>query len=384
MPSIETASLAFLCFSLLIHLLTVGLAMRRCRAEPPGKNDSADTAPVSLIRPVCGIEQHDVETLTTSFAIVHPNYEILFCCAKATDPAARLVKHLINQHATCEARLLIGDDRPTANPKLNNIVKGWASAKHDWIVLADSNVLITPDYIARLKDAWRENTGLVCSPPIGSRPEGFWAEIECAFLNTYQARWQYAADSVGLGFAQGKSMLWRRDVLDNAGGICALGSEIAEDAAATKIVRSRGLHVRLVDRPFEQPLGYRTAGQVWNRQVRWARLRRATFIPYFIPELLTGSLPPLLAAVPAASAIGMEPAPLMLSVFAAWYMLEATLARSARWHLTKWSPLAWLLRDLSLPVLWIAAWAGNDFHWRGNAMSVGSARGAGPSPAAAG
>src|SRR5437762_2077147 len=69
---------------------------------------------------------------------------------------------------------------------------------------------------------WKADTGVLCSPPIGSLPAGLWSEVECAFLNTYQARWQYAADSAGIGFAQGKTMLWRRQDLVAAGGIGAL------------------------------------------------------------------------------------------------------------------------------------------------------------------
>src|ERR1700744_5222694 len=113
------------------------------------------------------------------------------------------------------------------------------------------------DYIERLLASWKPNSGLVCSPPAGSKPANFWASVECAFLNSFQATWQYAADAIGLGFAQGKTMLWRRDILERGGGIRALGQEFAEDAAGTKVIRSQGLHVRLVDRPFEQPLGRR-------------------------------------------------------------------------------------------------------------------------------
>ena len=60
-----------------------------------------------------------------------------------------------------------------------------------------------------------------------------------------------------------------------AGGVRALAAELAEDAASTKIVRAAGLRVRLVDNPFQQPLGRRTLKEVWRRQTRWARLRRA-------------------------------------------------------------------------------------------------------------
>ena len=145
------------------------------------------------------------------------------------------------------------------------------------IVMADSNVLMPRDYIERLRAAWRPDTGVVSSPPAGCRPQGFWAELECAFLNTHQLRWQYTASAIGFGFAQGKSMLYRRSQIERAGGIRLLATEPAEDAATTKLVRDLGLRVRLVDAPFEQPLGYRSAGEVWARQLRWAQLRQASF-----------------------------------------------------------------------------------------------------------
>jgi ceramide glucosyltransferase len=266
--------------------------------------------------------------------------------------------------------LLIGDERISTNPKLNNCVKGWNAAAYDWIVLADSNVLMPADYIQRLLAAWRPDTGLVCSPPIGSRPDGFWAQVECAFLNAYQARWQYFAASLGLGFAQGKTMLWWRRHLERAGGIRTLATEIAEDAASTKVVRAAGLQVRLVDPPFEQPLGRRSATDVWNRQIRWARLRRASFTLYFLPELLSGAFFPLLAVALLAAALGWSVIASMLAFAAAWYGAEILLTHTSGWPLTPLYPLYGLVRDLMLPALWIDAWLNNGFVWRGNPMSV--------------
>jgi ceramide glucosyltransferase len=268
------------------------------------------------------------------------------------------------------ARLLIGDDRPTGNPKLNNIVKGWAAARNPWIVLADNNVLMPAHYLDDLFRSFTAGVGLVCSPPVGSRPIGFWAELECAFLNTYQARWQSAADTIGFGFAQGKSMLWRRDILDDAGGIEALGAEIAEDAAATKIVRANHLDVRIVDRPFEQPLGPRSRVQVWDRQVRWARLRRATFPIFYAPEILAGCSLPVAAAVVAATGFDFDPVVALIGFLSVWFGLEVLLARAAGWHLRWYSPFSWMLRDALLPVLWVEGWVGDTFVWRGNDMSV--------------
>lgn len=363
-----TAALGVLAFLFLAHVMSIALASRRYqRATVVATPCEA----VTIIRPVCGIDQYDRGTLASTFFIEHPDYEIIFCCAKSADPAVALVQDLIQAHPHVRARLLIGDDRPTANPKLNNLVKGWEAAAHNWIVLADSNVIMPPDYLDRLFAGWKEDTGLMCSPPLACLPDGFWAEIECAFLNTHQARWQSAADAIGFGFAQGKSMLWQRQTLDDAGGIKALGAEIAEDAAATKIVRGNRKNVRLTDQFFEQPLGARTFKQVIDRQLRWAKLRRATFAPYYVPEVFTGALVPVAAAALTAQEFAMSPF-LAVCVAGLWYLPEVIMNRRAGWHFSWMTPMAWVARDLLIPVVWLGGWLGNGFNWRGNEMSVAS------------
>ena len=352
------------------HLASVLTAMIRCAKLTGAVAPPPDAPGVTLVRPVCGIDNFIEQTLTSSFALDYPRYEIIFCVANAKDPVLPLVRALLAAHPAAHARLLIGDERISTNPKLNNCVKGWNAAVHDWIVLADSNVLMPKDYIQRLLAAWRPRTGLVCSPPVGSHPHGFWAEVECAFLNTYQARWQYFAATVGRGFAQGKTMLWRRDDLERAGGIRTLATEVAEDAASTKVVRAAGLDVRLVDPPFEQPLGRRSAMDVWNRQARWARLRRASFMLYFLPELVSGAALPLIAAAYVALTLDWSIPAALLCFAAIWYGAEMLLASVAGWHLTILYPLHGLVRDALLPIIWINAWLGSDFVWRGNAMSV--------------
>ena len=101
-------------------------------------------------------------------------------------------------------------------------------------------------------------------------------------------------------------MFWRRDDLESAGGIRALGNEAAEDAASTKIVRRHGL-ARAADAtpPVRQPLGLRSAAEVWKRQRRWARLRRASFPLHFAPEIFSGALVPALAVAFAARQTGL-------------------------------------------------------------------------------
>jgi ceramide glucosyltransferase len=351
-----------------VQIISIAIAVVRLRRKAPPH--PGDYPPVSLVRPLCGIDNYAAQTLLSTFELDHPRFEILFCVADASDPVLPLIKDLIAAHPTVDARLLIGNDCVSANPKLNNVVKGWRAASHDWVVIADSNVLMPRDYIQRLFASWRADTGLVASPPIGSQPRGFWAEIECAFLNTYQARWQYIVDSFGRGFAQGKTTLWRRADLEASGGIEALGKEVAEDAAATKIVRGAELKVRLVDRPLAQPLGRRSASEVWNRQLRWARLRRASFFIYFLPEILSGGVLPMICAAILAYAFGWPVLLFILAFALFWYGSEMTLAAAGGWHVSPLHPLFGLIRDVMLPALFVAALRGNDFIWRGNAMQV--------------
>jgi len=321
---------------------------------------------VSIVRPICGVDAHEEATLRSGFALDYPDFELIFCCVRESDPAVALVRRLIEQHPHVRARVLFGNHVISANPKLNNVVKGWTAARAEWIILADSNVAMPRDYIQRLLMGWRRDTGILCAPPIGCLPVGFWAELECAFLNTYQARWQYAADSVGMGFAQGKTMLLRRTDLARAGGIRALACEVAEDAAATKVIRGLGLRAALVDGPFGQPLGRRTARQIWGRQTRWAQLRRITFPGYFSAEIFTGSLLPLAAAAYVAVALDWPVVTVVGALAAVWFASEAVLAAAAGWQLSLWSPLAWAMRDALLPVIWVHAWLSDSFEWRGS------------------
>jgi len=353
-----------------IHATTVALAMRRSARRSGATPAPKDAPPVSIVQPLCGVETFSRETLRSIFALDYPDYEIIFCLASADDPIAPLVRRAIATHPERPARLLIGDDRVSANPKLNNVVKGWKAARRDWVIIADSNVLMPADYVQRLLARWRPNTGIVCAPPIGSRPESFGADIECAFLNTYEARWQYAAEAAGFGFAQGKTMLWRRDILEAGGGIEALGAEIAEDAASTKLIHAQGWDAHLVSQPFQQPLGVRRLKDVWSRQIRWARLRRATFPLHFAPEILTTSLVTIGAAAFAAPEFGLSAGSSVALAALFWYAVEALLAFVAGWPLSWRSLPACVVRDILLPVLWSAAWTGDSFVWRGNAMSV--------------
>lgn len=365
MNALTTALAIFVVFCLLVQLVSVVLA--QIKQGFAAKDGLISRPKITVLRPVCGLENNLAETLASSFGIQYPDFEILFCVADPCDPVVALVQRLIAAHPAVQAQLLIGEDRISGNPKLNNLAKGWARARGDWVVMVDSNVLLPRDALHRLLAAWRPGTGLVTSPPAGLRPIGFAARLECGFLNSFQGRWQLASAALGNGFAQGKILFWQRDFLNAAGGLAALGHEMAEDVAATKLVRAAGLQVRLTRALFDQPIGARSFGAVWRRQLRWAKVRRLGFARLYLAEILAGAALPVLAAAILA-ALGVIAPSIVLALALLWYGAELALARASGWPAGPLDLLAWLCRDAILPGLWLAAWVSDDFDWRGNRM----------------
>lgn len=368
----EAAPLAaMLVIALVLHFATAIVTGLRLRVGSASEiHGDRRRPPVSLVIPVAGLQQSEIETALSAFDILYPNFELLFCAFEDDEPRLASLRLKMAASPHVKAKLLIGRAYMSANPKLDNIEKAWSSAQAEMIAMIDGNVAFPPDVLDRLLAVWDTSTGLSSSPPIGVKPVGLWAEVECAFLNTFQARWLLSADYVRGGFAHGKAMLLRRDLLVDRGGLRGLSFDLAEDSAATKIVRAAGLKVRMVDRPLEQPLGRRSVGQVWRRQLRWAQLRRRSFPFVFLCEGLATLAAPLLAGLGLASLVGWSFGWTLLSIAAAWYGVEAALALAVGWP---WSPLSFVacvLRDGMALAIWPIALAKRRYDWRGNFIDL--------------
>ncbi|MFT4020655.1 MAG: ceramide glucosyltransferase [Acinetobacter sp.] len=358
------------CTLIFVQLTTILLAIVRMRQKY--QSSVTHLSPhITLIRPLCGLDHDTEELLLTCFQQNYPHYDILFCVASQQDPIIPHVYRMIEDHPHIKAKLLIGDDVISQNPKLNNMVKAWRESDAQWLAMADSNLLLPADYLSTLMNTFiqKNNTGLVSSPAIGIRPANLWGSLEAAILNSHQARWQFFAAAIGLDFAQGKTLFWRRDIVDLHGGLNQLGTEVAEDVASTKLVHRLGLKVRLTPHPFAQPIGQRTFRSVWDRQLRWARIRRVGFLWLFLPEILLGSVPVLISTIYLAS-IRIIPSFMPLLVFIVWYGLEWGMAKKQQWPHALRDIVAMIMRDMLLPMLWIWCWAGKNFVWRGNAMTT--------------
>jgi ceramide glucosyltransferase len=338
---------------------------------------------VSVARILCGLEPFSVETLDSTFRYDYPLYEVLLCVARADDPVVPLAQAAMARHPHVESRLLIGALAISDNPKLDNMARAWRDARFEHVVFLDSNLLTPPCYLARIVSVWAPQDGLVSSAPLGAEPQSVAAEIEAAFLNTHAARWQFASAAFGRAFAQGKTLAFRRGALP-LGDLTALAAEPAEDAAATRLAESCGRRVRLVAPPCAQPLGPRRFADTWARQLRWARLRRATFPELYAFECLAGGIPAIGLAALAAATADAPVAPFATACAALWYGAEWLLARLCGWRAGAPALLAIMARDVLLPAVWIAGLRGRSIEWRDARVALGARPGKRPSARTAG
>jgi ceramide glucosyltransferase len=320
---------------------------------------------VTLVRPVCGLEYQLAETLRSSFVQDHPDYEVIFCAQSPDDPAVKLVRQLMENNPGIDTRLLLGESAFSQNPKLNNMAKAWSQATGDLVIFADSNLMLPPDYCSSIASACAHSGAiLVSSPPVGDLAEGFFGEVECAMLNTHAARWQFAAAEVRYDFAQGKTLAFDRrafgpDLMLN------LASEPAEDAAATKLVRSMSAKLHVFAPAFVHPVGRRSMAAFWARHVRWARLRRSTFPIVFSLEAGCGVFPALFVFLLSPTLSSTPAVAVFFATIGLMHGAEFLLARRLGWR-TNWLFFpACIVRDAFLPAFYIAAWASARFEWRG-------------------
>jgi ceramide glucosyltransferase len=319
---------------------------------------------ITLIRPHKGLEPHIEQAIERNFLINYENYELIFCVSDYDDPIIAVIKRKIAQFPNLNARLLIGNDDFSNNPKLNNMKKGFLKAKGEIIVFADSNLILDADYLSHIaREFQNPKVGLVTAPPYAIGDDNFASQIEYAFLNGYAARWQLLCSFFGSSFAQGKTLAFRRSVLEN-GGFEALANEPAEDAAATLLLRRLKLKIKMLTPLYPQYIGKRDYGFVWNRQLRWAKLRRASFPVLYCSEAFSTLLIPILTCLftPLSA----------LTVFALWYLPEVIMMFALRLKLKPQLPFAWAIRDIMILAVWFVGFFGHSIQWQGQKIALNS------------
>lgn len=236
-------------------------------------NLRAVNQPLSVIVPVKDMTPDMEPAFVSLFSQTYPDFEVLVSSTEELSPAIVCARTVAALYPAIKPSFIVSTPGAVRNPKINNLAAPIAAASHDLIVIKDSNIRLPSGRLAEMMGYLSGDTGLVASVAIGRQPENFSADIECAALNGYVARFLLAASALGIGFGIGATILFSRRDFERAGGIARVADAVGEDHAISKMLAVIGRKTAIAG-AVEQILGHRQFSDVWNRQLRWAVCRR--------------------------------------------------------------------------------------------------------------
>ncbi len=327
---------------------------------------------VSVLKPLCGVDD-DLDANIASFAAQeYPQYEVLLGVRNRDDAA---FPHAMAAAARWPGRFRVVVQRgePGMNPKVNQLVTLARAARGQVLVVSDSNVRVAPRYLAGIAGLLDDpEVGLVTHAIAGVGEERLGSLLDNLHLAGAIAPGVVAAKRLGgRDVVVGKSMAFRRSDLASLGGFEAVKDVLAEDYVLGVLVSSRlGKRVAIARRPVESVSCNRTVGGFVARYARWSVLHRQAVGPVLYASMVL--LNPIFLA---AAAFAAAPRPLAATAFAAVCALKALVDDAAARRLRPngfrlRQLMAVPLKDLLLGAAWAFGFVRREVNWRGNRLRV--------------
>jgi ceramide glucosyltransferase len=372
----STAAGAFAVCSMAYYLVCLYSAARffgEQKAAGEGARPTPPTPPVSILKPLKGADPQMYESFRSHCLQDYPEYEIIFGVSDPADPALQLVERLKLEFPLCAIRAMVCSENLGSNTKVSNLAQMLRQAKHENVLVNDSDIRVQPDYLRRVMAPLADQrTGLVtclyrgtASPTLGSRLEGL--GISTDFAAGVLAAQQLEG---GIRFGLGSTLAFRRRDLEAIGGLEALVDYLGDDYEIGKRIAERGLKVRLSDVVVETFLPAYTLREFFDHQLRWGRTVRDSRRWGYLGLVLTFGLPWAVLAV-----ILNHDALWAWALLAATAGLRVAVALVVGWSVLRdrqvLSLLLWLpLRDLVALLVWLASLVGHNVVWRGDSFTL--------------
>jgi ceramide glucosyltransferase len=358
--------------SLAASTLQFGCAWRALRGNRRrGPRADGELPSVSILKPLKGVDDRLLDNLSGFCRLDYPKYEIIFCVQGASDPALRVARKVKESHPDREIYIVVGNCREGLNPKVNNMIPGYAAAKYPFMLISDSNVAPDPSYLREAMSHFRDpDVGLVSHLVRGVGAKTLGARLESQHLNTFILPSVCLLDAMfSMPCVIGKSMLMRRSDFDALGGFRWVKDYLAEDYILGERFREAGKKVVVSSSPVDTVDHYRTVRRFLSRHARWNRMRLSIAGPAYLAELVTN---PVGLSLPMVAVAGGSGETVLLAglVTAAKMAMDAAMLRlleggkAARWAFL--GPL----RDLMAFGLWFSAFFSRNVEWRGQTLRI--------------
>lgn len=363
---------ALLLIATLAGLAYLGVAItvtRRfaARALPPPTHPLPS---VTVLKPVLGAEPGLYDNLASFCNQEYPDFQVFFCVHDSDDTSVAVIERVLAAYPHCDARLLVGNDTRQRNPKIANLTKAEALVDGEVVVIADSDVCVTPQYLRSLAASFADpRTGAATCLYRATATTALVGQLGAAYIEDQFAPSVLVAATLGtLRFCLGATMAVRRRVLGEIGGIAALGAYLADDHKLGELVSARGYTVALSRYVVATAISETTLTALWSHELRWARTSLTQAPIGYVFSFLMFPLPLALLYLIVSSNLGAGAALVACAIG-----LRAVLHRVAGRTLgvTREVPI-WLapLRDLLSFGLWFVSLCGRSVRWRDESSTI--------------
>jgi ceramide glucosyltransferase len=225
---------------------------------------------VSILKPVCGREPQAYQQLASFCRQVYPTYQIIFAVPDEADAGLPVIRQIMQEFADVDLHLVISDRPLGSNRKVSNVANAFAQAKHDIILLADSDVHVEPHYLQAVVQPLRDPQVGVVTCLYRSAATGWVTQLEALSSTTeFHPGVLVSHQLEGVQFAMGQTIVLRRTVLAAIGGLAAIADYLADDFQLGYLPAQAGYRVVLSSHIIEHVMAPITVMGSWQRQVRW-------------------------------------------------------------------------------------------------------------------
>ncbi len=347
--------------------------LRERKAAGEGARPTQASPPVSILKPLRGTDPEMYESFRSHCLQDYPEYEIVFGVSDANDPAIQLVDQLKAEFPQRTIRLMVCRENLGANTKVSNLAQMARQARHEYLIVNDSDIRVEPDYLRRVLAPLNDpNVGLVTCLYRGVANSTLGSRLESLGISTDFCAGVLVAQTVenGIRFGLGSTLAFRHRDLQAIGGFEAIADYLADDYQLGTRIAARGLKVKLSDVVVETFLPRYTLRNFVDHQLRWARTVRDSRFWGYVGLGLTFGLPWAVLALILAQGAGW-----------AWGLLALTTAMRitvavmvGKFVLRDCQVMRSLVfipvRDVVALLVWIVSFAGHSVAWRGDRFKL--------------
>jgi ceramide glucosyltransferase len=372
MSTLAAISGTLACVGIVFVLAGWAAVLRFSRRPAPA--GPLDPPAVTVLKPLYGDEPLLEDALATVFRQAYPRFQIVFGVQDPDDPALAVVERLRARFPSVPVDVVVDPARHGRNRKVGNLMNMLRAARHDVLVIADSDVHVPPDWLERLTAAlFQPGVGLATALYTGlpARPAAV-TRLGVTQITHGLLPGALLARALGRQDCFGASMALRRETLAHIGGLRMLVDRLADDNVLGRLVSAANLNVALASVLPATTVPEARFSALWSHELRWARTTRA-----LEPVGFAGSVVqyPIAWATLAVVASGGAVWALGLFVLAWAVRALAVMGIDSLLGLAIRSPL-WLLplRDLLSVVVLATSFTGDKVEWRGHVLAADNGR----------